>query len=1560
MSSFTFSVVQPVAVQVVQPQGGVKPNDSQIASISVLRTETFSGVDINNNTTTIPASTAMLAPGSIENSRDRNNRIQNHLNNNTQITPTSFKLQNVEFRPTVRILQRQNDEFGAIARIAFEEDREQPRRNAATDQADEKFIEELGLDVEELGLISLPNDLGNDPNGTLNGLIGLFDLLTDSGDTINSNDIPLELQKARQQTPTNIQSANNLQGATNRPIELDRESVIPSIVAVLRTGILYPNSEEEFQALIDTLGKLEINRQMSPNGFTNSPEQIGNFLGLPINLTNFRTEVVSLLNQIARVRNAVLGVRNAFFTTDLSVNTLSDELLTRLNYTLTPGELQKIPTSFFIDCLFVDVFGTVLIGDITSKPLGRADLTNLIYLLQANSGIPGFLRGTDLALPIPYPTERTLVSLSNDFTRYTFADYNNQKNNRGAFPTTLGGRETLRGAFRKSNGSNLLSDSFIAQIRQQNGSELRFVLTGDGVDNRFGSLPSEEKSRVILDPLVRELARSSGNAGIFNTTGTPFVGLDQFGVFQTVQQRLLGDFKALGDSTESPYEIEIVSNTSNASTRSALQTDAGDLVYENAAINRPGKSLIARPVSETILGASLKSLSRNDPDGEFQKLKSSTSASYDKIKKYREILKDISRLENLNTSQFIETRIKPCFDAMFTWSNRVPGVSIGPFNPWEMTNAGVSRYRNAPTQIGGTTAATGFPISGTELIPGRNDQSAFTSLNPTQKQAVFDLAMQEIFDRAYSIGTSSEQKKYREVLYHISLLRIMQSAFRGRGTPLGGESTNNKRIMKAFLERFSSDSSELGLIGKTATQVNNLEATLFNFAFLAMIKSIVSTSRTQVLSKPGNGGVQTGDAESETGGQGTVKILFDTQALTRKDFEISVDGVEYDLLRAFGSLESFATSLRHCPAMQAAYFALLTPPASPREGIQAVGLNVADMATRWVDKFFELNADCFAADNPNFTKRFPYSFEMIASIGISLTVESFRTLFRSNNPQTSFNRYQYANSGSGRTTKTIRPIKKELFNDIITRVNAQGTGKSDYLTGIREGLVASLNSAKSLLSALKTLENNSKKVKDSVDTVFNAVNTPNNYTYLSALSANGNSFSRKILQSITSGYAMNLSLCNEQFKTREGNETTNPGQLPMSLLRGGITQGDALSLVALMGAAELTRGNTAGISQLSTNRNARRNIFCVGIPNGFMSSYDTDDYTLPIKSSVRKKTNAETKSYNGINYRATTFNVYRRDNRWTDISDVNVSKPLQYVWPINLKITRCRKIGTRLPQLDDYRNNAQGRFASVIKLNKFSNLITNIDFFTTLLSNFEFTFNVYDTLTGAQGTSFAIGSTGFTRDNLNALLSSNPELLHAITSYCLHIFYAETVSANFDELVMTSDARYFNASLPTLAIDRIKGLGRQEHNILGEEIESYLSPPNSFLGFSRRNIVFPANTNLNSQQTKVLAFLLSAANKTQSADGFFRSISPKAFEHVAYIPVSTLEIGFDVTSKPFSFRFVEDTPAIRNTGGGSGNLFAGTTTPPGINTDRSLSFSETANDTLPSDFWFSFSESNLT
>ena len=102
------------------------------------------------------------------------------------------------------------------------------------------------------------------------------------------------------------------------------------------------------------------------------------------------------------------------------------------------------------------------------------------------------------------------------------------------------------------------------------------------------------------------------------------------------------------------------------------------------------------------------------------------------------------------------------------------------------------------------------------------------------------------------------------------------------------------------------------------------------------------------------------------------------------------------------------------------------------------------------------------------------------------------------------------------------------------------------------------------------------------------------------------------------------------------------------------------------------------------------------------------------------------------------------------------------------------------------------------------------------------------------------------------------------------------------------------------------------------------------------------------------------------ADGFLRSISPKAFDQVAYIPIDIMTGGYDLAeslpyrrrssvsnTEKFQYQLNEDNPIINRFGGGLFNPLSSSTAL------RSLTKDESLNETLPCEFWVELAEEEI-
>ena len=1198
------------------------------------------------------------------------------------------------------------------------------------------------------------------------------------------------------------------------------------------------------------------------------------------------------------------------------------------------------PTSFLVDCLLTDAFGTAVLGNVTSQKFPR--LPQLDLGLRSTTGALRFDRGLDMDLPSPYPTERDV-----SFSDFTYANPNAPTENKPELPEFLGGQYNLKRLYQGFNEADITSDdkvrrtaNLINQIRTGGASLNRLIFDGRG--SRFNLLSSAEKSSAILDPVLREilLSRLIRDRNPITFTSDPLSGLKGFELFNQIQEGLLGEFVSIRDDTTTPYSL---ANRSGSSARSALQTQDGDLVMEASSISRKEKPLLARSITETIMWASLKAMKGGENQQNLLELQSDMQSAYDAVSEFHQLLSE--NFTSTAGNNIVETRIKPCMQAMFAWSETPPtniaDTAAQSFAEW-------NRIYKTPT----TTFDSLILIDGTELLPGGRNFGADLA-NSTERYKIFDLVMQEMFDRAYIIDGGDST--YKEALQLIIRYKIMHSIFvnsRGEGYAYGGDGNSEAaKIVNAFKDRFESTYGRLENFGSKQEP-----ALTFNFAFLAVIKEIV------------NSGTNRNSAEDEINESIGLNPLFTSNEATTikidftgrrsSDYTVEIDEIQYDLLAPFGSLQSFRSSVKNNPAVLAAYISLCTPPIFPRSQT-GTGLNVADMVARWIDKFLELNSDCFDTSdggNANFTRNFPYSLEYIIGLATRVAIEGI--LASDISFWGGYNRYTLV-LPSGDTNlpklKEWKSLSTLSFNGLyeggmINRINT-------YIDRVSENLIASLDIARNLTSKIANLKSRLRLIKDRVDDIVEAVEQADKFPYLRALSnsSTANDFPRLLLSSMTSGYSTAQFLCNSGFSTQTAEGLV--GELPMTMLKDGILQKDALSLSVLLAASGLV--STA--SETTKRSRSRVRTLCVGIPNGFMSTAGSSDFFIPILNNqdARRQSQTQEQTYDGIAYRSIRLDIKRRDLRFAANDNrrgANISTPTSIDWPIDLRVVSA-VANPGLPGLQNFNGRLQASYRGLVS-------DTDSYFIRTALQNLTFTIGKFDLYTGEVLQLFEIGS----NTDLNTLPAA---IRNLVTSYCLGIFYVETVGVNFDETVMVSDKRFFSAAIPTAAVPTVKAEALRLHGISENEIESVLERVSTEeLGVSRRLIKFQAvqnsDLNLNPRQQLVLSYVMSAANKLQVADGFLRSISPKAFDQVAYIPIDIMTGGYDLAeslpyrrrssvsnTEKFQYQLNEDNPIINRFGGGLFNPLSSSTAL------RSLTKDESLNETLPCEFWVELAEEEI-
>ena len=206
-----------------------------------------------------------------------------------------------------------------------------------------------------------------------------------------------------------------------------------------------------------------------------------------------------------------------------------------------------------------------------------------------------------------------------------------------------------------------------------------------------------------------------------------------------------------------------------------------------------------------------------------------------------------------------------------------------------------------------------------------------------------------------------------------------------------------------------------------------------------------------------------------------------------------------------------------------------------------------------------------------------------------------------------------------------------------------------------------------------------RAIKDRIDDLVEATEQPDRFPYLRALSsASSNGFAGLLLDSMTSGYSTALSLCNSGFSAVTNGSEQRAGELPMTILKGGITQADALAMSSLLSASGLVGTQTESVKRSGS----RVRTLCIGIPNGFMSTAESSDFFVPVLGnleSTRRRSQVKTGEFNGIDYRYIELKVRRRDLRFagdTQPSEYsgNVSTAVSIDWPVDLRIIGSRRV----------------------------------------------------------------------------------------------------------------------------------------------------------------------------------------------------------------------------------------------------------------------------------------------
>lgn len=1404
-----------------------------------------------------------------------------------------------------------------------------------------RFLDQLRNQLDGTN-IDLPENLGANPNETIGALADFFDEVNSPGSETTG---AVELSTSVPRASSTLQSANALSQAVDRQVSLERETAVPNLLAMLRTDLLYPKSEAEFQALVDNMAKLELQRQMAPD-FPEAQEQAGQFLGLPIDLAAFRGDVIGFLSLIKEVRLAVARVRETLTEQNGDGSSLATTLLERLNYDASI-DLDVYPTSFLVDCLLTDAFGTAVLGNVTSQKFPR--LSALDLGLRSTTGALRFDRGLDMDLPSPYPTER-----GTSFDDFTYADSNALTVNKASLPINLGGRTAFEALYNKIARGGLSASEKIIETQNlvqaiRNGKTKLNLLVKDG--DRFKRLSHAEKTSAIIDPLIREIRRSLNQNTTTESNNSALTGVENFESMQNIQEKLLGNYVPLSIDSTNPYNV---SNQDSNCVRKSLQTSNGDLVLEESSIIRKDKALHSRSITETVAWKSFLALSGNSQD---------LLTLQNDAKNCVELLFDpfnnsLGRLiGGAGSGPSIETTIKPCFEAMFEWSQSPPGDD----SSW----ASFAHRERYSTEL---ITSNGFLINGTELLPGGNnfaignaDNDNLTleqaqSLNKT-KHKLFDLVMQEMFDRAYIIGGGNTS--YKEALQLIVRYHVIRSLF----FSVYGDRLNasHRKVVEAFIARFTSTGGRISNMG------SKVESTLaFDFFFLAAIKDIVDKTigRDEIEQDIDfQDGISAFDDQPDQ----VTRVYIDLTRRQESDYKITIDNLEYDLLAPFGTFESFASSLRNNPAVLAAYICLLAPPSRPHE-MQSAGLNIADMTMKWVDKFLQINSNCFSVDSEtaDFTKSSSYSLEYIIDIAARVAAEGILASDILN--RGGFNLYRREHNQNlgtliGPGTKIIwTPLSDALFDD---QAQANRVNITAYIEDVGQKLNASISSSLAFNRAVNSITKSLEEIEKSISQIVFEVNNLTNFPYLRALSStSSNGFARLLLDSMTSGYSTTLALCNTGFSTETNGSEQRAGELPMTILRGGITQRDALAMSSLMSASGLvgTQGEPVKRSR------SRTRTLCIGIPNGFMSTAESSDFFVPILSNTGSRLRSQVKSevYNEIDYRYVELKVRRRDLRFAGDAGSsrygrNVSTAVSIDWPVDLRIVGAR-LETDVPVLEDFRGRIQQSYGSHVPG-------ADPYFIQTLIKNFTFTFGKFDLHTGNLLQTFEVGPE-------STAAAVTPAVRNMITSYGLSVFYSQSIGVNLDETVMVSDKRFFSAAIPTALVPAVKAEASRLHGITENEIESVLERnPSVELGVSRRLVKFANTTNrssteLNSRHRLDLAYALSAANKLQVADGFLRSISPKAFDQVAYIPIDVATGGFTTLSQrrrssnfyadeKFRYNVFAPYSYLNRTGG---DLFdsvgVGNSDPPQISY-RPLGVDKPLNVTLPCEFWVEISEEEL-
>ena len=444
------------------------------------------------------------------------------------------------------------------------------------------------------------------------------------------------------------------------------------------------------------------------------------------------------------------------------------------------------------------------------------------------------------------------------------------------------------------------------------------------------------------------------------------------------------------------------------------------------------------------------------------------------------------------------------------------------------------------------------------------------------------------------------------------------------------------------------------------------------------------------------------------------------------------------------------------------------------------------------------------------------------------------------------------------------------FANRFKDANQAATRRKDSLLSkhdiARVERIAAINAFKNIINEI-SLDTNLITSFDSLFDLSDKIRNQNLFPYYKKivdkandLNASESSFSNLVIDSLTPGYVNSIRQC-KSFSPKEFISQQNSRS---NLLKNAIDTAAIIEASNILLAMRSLGTTSSSVDKIKT--------LVIGLPNGFGQNLGSQEIN-PFEFSAEQQINsAELQTFNIV--------INKKDER-SLLIDLT---PISYRFPINLRIKSfVSKNETR---------------SCIDKRDLFTTATVGKSYLELLNDNFEIIFDIFDLQTGKTVTSFSFSSLSNNSYNLKTLSVFNFTLSFILSQSLrlragLSLDALNLVSNNdFTQRMITDSAR---AAITTKA---------QQLGLSSEYINSFLlKRQNSIYGTTLFEVLSSNYIVPGSEEADKAAILDAMINNMSCSTGFYRTISPKAYDNVFMIPIDNISGESNLTLMlPYNFR----------------------------------------------------------